>query len=331
MDQRLLRDARLIAKTFLQLRSGEAVSVFTEAARREEAEAFAFAAEEAGADVIVVDIGRQVADLLTGDEFFIPPSPHVLGAMEGANIGVFVVNETYAFRLDHKIYQVTQTSEERSFFAIDPGMGTWGFTERDLQEVKSRGDRLLAAISGGDQVRVTSPGGTDLTLSIKGRDCLYVTPLPWRGLASVYPVPLWGELNWAPIEDSTNGTVVVDGLSEATTELKDVATPVTWTVRDGRVVDVSGTGTDADEFRAIFEIDEGAAVVGEFGVGANHKALAATQSEKAMLGTIHLGMGENKMYPGGVNRSKVHVDAGVRNVSIEVDGRSVMENGRVVV
>jgi leucyl aminopeptidase (aminopeptidase T) len=327
----LLRDARMVVRDFVQVAADERVSVFSDHRRRDEAEAIALAAEEAGADVIVVDIDRQVAELLTGDAFFIPPAPHVLGAMEGANVGIFVVDETYAFRLDHKIYQVTETSRQRSFFSIDPGMGGWGFTSDDLALVKRRGDALQAAINGGDAIHVTSPGGTDLRLSIKGRECLYVTAVPWRGLESVYPVPLWGELNWAPIEDSARGVVVVDGLSEATERLKDVAAPVTWTVVDGRVVDVQGTSADAEEWRAIFAIDEGAAVVGEFGVGANHKALPATQSEKAMLGTIHLGMGENKLYPGGLNRSKVHVDGGVRDVTISVDGRTVVRDGVVVV
>lgn len=330
MDPLLLRDARMVVGQFLAIRAGETVTVFTDHRRRDEAEAIALAAEEARADVIVVDISRQVADLLRGDEFFIPPAPHVLGAMEGANVGIFVVDETYAFRLDHKIYRVTETSATRSYFSVDPGMGTWGLTAADVAEVKERGDRLLAAIDGGDQIHVTSRGGTDLRLSIEGRRCLYVTPVPWRGLESVYPVPLWGELNWAPIEDSAEGVVVIDGLSEATEQLKDVAAPVTWTVRGGRVVDVQGTSSDAEEWRQVFAIDEGAAVVGEFGVGANHKALAATQSEKAMLGTIHLGMGENKLYPGGLNRSKVHVDGGVRDVTISVDGRVVVQDGVVV-
>jgi hypothetical protein len=331
MDPLLLRDARMVVGQFLQVRDGERVTVFTDHGRREEAEAIALAAEEARADVIVVDISRQVADLLRGDDFFIPPAPHVLGAMDGANVGVFVVDETYAFRLDHKIYKVTETSEERSFFSIDPGMGSWGLTPADIAEVQARGDRLLAAIDGGDQVHITSPGGTDLTLSIQGRECLYVKPVPWRGLASVYPVPLWGELNWAPIEDSAEGVVVIDGLSEATEQIKDVAAPVSWTVRGGRVVDVHGSSPDAEEWRAVFAIDEGAAVVGEFGVGANHRAIPATQSEKAMLGTIHLGMGENQLYPGGLNRSQVHVDGGVRAVTVEVDGRTVISDGAVVV
>jgi leucyl aminopeptidase (aminopeptidase T) len=331
MDPMLIHDARMVVTQILQIQEGETVTVFTDHRRRDEAEAVALAAEEARADVIVVDIGRQVRELLTGDEFFIPPARHVLGAMEGSTAGIFVVDETYAFRLDHKIYQVTETAQDRSFFSIDPGMGTWGLTAADLALVKERGDRLHEAIEGGDQIHVTSRGGTDLTLSIEGRECLYVTPIPWRGLASVYPVPLWGELNWAPIEDSAAGTVVIDGLSEATERIKDVAAPVTWTVKEGRVTDVRGTSADAEEWRAVFAIDEGAAVVGEFGVGANHKAIRATQSEKALLGTIHLGMGENKLYPGGRNRSKAHVDGGVLDVSIEVDGRVVVNDGAIVI
>jgi leucyl aminopeptidase (aminopeptidase T) len=330
MDQLVLRDARMLVSSFVKIQPGEKVAVFTEPARRHEGEAFALAAEEAGADVIVVDIGRQVADLLGGEEFFIPPAPHVLGIMEGCNVGVFVVDETYAFRLDHKLAGVISTSEDRSFFSIDPGMGTWRFTAADVAEVDERCERLLKAMEGGDRIHLTTRKGTDLHLSIKGRECLYVSAVPWRGLHSVYPIPLWGELNWAPIEDFTYGTVIVDGLSEATEKLKDVAGPVIFTIADGRINDVSGETIDAEEFRAVTKYDENANVIGEFGIGANHKALDATQSAKAKLGTIHLGLGENGFYPGGQNRSLAHIDAGVRDVTVSIDGRVVIQDGVIV-
>lgn len=330
VDALLLQDARMIVRDFVKMEPGECVTIFTDHRRRAEAEALVIASEEAGADPILVEIGWQVSQLLRGEEFFVPPPPHVLGAMKGSNVGIFTVDETYAFRLDHKIYQLVETSSERSFFSIDPGMGTWGFSKRDRELVEERGQRLLEAMASADAVRVTTAKGTDLKLSLAGRSCLHVTPVPWRGLASVYPVPLWGELNWAPIEHLTEGTVIVDGLTEATEELRDVAAPVTFAVRQGRVVESEG-GADAEAFRAVCAIDDGAAIVGELGIGVNHKAIPGTQSEKALLGAIHLGLGENKMYPGGINRSLVHVDAGVRDATIEVDGRIVMDAGRVVV
>lgn len=330
MDQMILRDAQMVVGTFIQVKPAERVVIFTDFARRAEAEALAFAATEAGGDVIVIDISRQVADLLRSDEFFIPPAPHIHGAMEGANVGIFVTDETYAFRLDHKIYKVIETSADRSFFSIDPGMGTWGFSAADLAQVNDRAAKMLNAINGAEHVHVTTKLGTDLHLSLKGRECLYVSAVPWRGLASVYPVPLWGELNWAPLEDQTHGIVVSDGLSEATEKLKDVAGPVTMTIKGGRIIDVTGETADAAEWRKVIKTDENANVIGEFGVGANHRALDATQSAKAMFGTIHLGIGENQMYPGGTNRSLVHVDAGVRNVTIVADGKLVLQDGQLV-
>lgn len=330
MDMLLLHDARMIVRDFVKVREGERVAIYTDARRRHEAGALALAAEESGADVITLDIGHQISALLNSGRFFVEPPRHMLAAMEASNINIFAVDETYAFRLDHKVNDLLEAGPERSFFAIDPGMGSWNYSAEDVARADATCDKLLAAMEGADRVRVTSAKGTDLTLSIKGRECLYIKAVPWRGGPGCYPIPLWGELNWAPIEDQTNGTVVVDGISEATTLLKDVAEPVTWTVENGRVVDVAG-GTDAEEFRELFTIDHNACVIGEIGIGTNHKALLATQSEKALAGAVHFGLGDNRIYPGGTITSEAHVDGGVRDATVEVDGRVIMRDGQVVI
>ena len=168
--------------------------------------------------------------------------------------------------------------------------------------MSSIADRLLGALASADRIHVTSPGGTDVTLSIKGHGCLPVVAVPERGLPYAIPIPLWGEYNWAPVAGSVNGTIVIDGITEATAVLHVVSEPVTWTIVEDRIVDVRG-GQDADDFRTLFAIDDGASLIGELGIGGNPRAIYGTETEKARFGTVHFGVGQNDEYPGGEVRS----------------------------
>ena len=67
----------------------------------------------------------------------------------------------------------------------------------------------LAELFAGENARITSPSGTDLTFSIKNRD-----PNILRGIFSgsgKMEAPPDVEVNLAPIEGTTNGRIVIDG------------------------------------------------------------------------------------------------------------------------
>src|SRR5690606_14022823 len=122
---------------------------------------------------------------------------------------------------------------------------------------------------------------------------------------------------------------VIDGGTEATKVSHEVDEPVRIEVSGGKAVDIAG-GADADSFREAMQSDGTAAFVAELGPGSHQKALAGTETDNAVLGTCNLGFGDNGDYPGGLNRSAVHLDMLMRDVSVEVDGKVVIDAGRVV-
>ena len=326
-DPLLLSDARLIVREFVKIQPGETVTVLTDVSRYDEGCALYQAVEEAGGDPLLLDMRAQVAALLLGTEFWVDPPAPVIAAVNASQVAILAVDETYGFRLDHKVRRLFRTGEHCSIYKVDLGMGNWRLTRDDIETVQRIERELLEAFAGADEIHVTSPGGTDVTLSIRGRECLPVVAVPERGLPYAIPVPLWGEYNWAPVERSVNGTVVIDGISEASSNLHVVSEPVTWTVVDDRVVDVKG-GEDAEDFRRLFTIDDGASLIGELGIGGNPRAAFGTETEKARLGTVHFGLGQNDEYPGGTIRSEVHVDGVIRDASVELDGTPVIFDGR---
>jgi hypothetical protein len=296
-----------------------------------EADALALAAHELGADVLVADISDHVEEVVYGHEYFSTPPKQVVAAIQNSNVSIFTVNETYAFRIAHVIGNFINFGEECSAYKIDPKMGSWGLTREDPVRLVEIGDKIMSAINEHDEVRITTKSGTDVTLSVKGRKCLPIFSIPVRrrGNPFVHPIPLWAECNWAPIEDATEGRVIIDGLTEATEILQVVREPVEWIVKKGRVVEVNG-GEDADGFRKVVNTDQGSGIIGEFGIGGSNLAMWGTESEKGREGTIHFGLGNNHLYPGGKNeQSKVHVDGGVRNVTVQVDGRTIVKDGHL--
>lgn len=330
MDLFLENDARMLVRDFVKLRADETLTVLVDGPRRHEGEALVRAAQEIGVKAVTIDISQHVAALLLGDTFWTNPPPSVVAAVQASNVTIAVIDETYGFRLDHKVRSLFEIGPDCSLYKVDLGMGDWRLTPADIAQVGTIADTLLGALAGADAIHVTSPGGTDVTLSIRGHGCLPVVAVPERGLPYAIPIPLWGEYNWAPVTGSVNGTIVIDGITEATAVLHVVSEPVTWTIVEDRIVDVKG-GQDADDFRTLFKTDDGASLIGELGIGGNPRAIFGTETEKARLGTVHFGVGQNDEYPGGEVRSAVHVDGVVRNARLEADGRLLIADGRLAI
>jgi Thermophilic metalloprotease (M29) len=323
-------DASMIVRDYIGIRPDEVVTVLFDRGRRDEGVAVAAAARDLGASVIAVDVSQHVDDVLGSESFWVDPPPHLRAVVQASNVSIFVADETYTFRLDHHVRHLWRTGAVCSIYKVDVGLGRWNFTAADIAEAERCGAALLAAIDGHETVRVTTELGTDLRFVIKGRGCLVVPPVPERGHPYGISVPMWSEYNWAPVEELTEGVAVVDGITEATSLLHVVTEPFRIAISGGRATSFSG-GADAADLEALLATDSGAAVVGELGIGANPRAWAGTEAEKALLGTIHLGFGDNGEYPGGRNVSAIHCDVTLRDVSIEVDGHLVMRHGRLLV
>src|SRR5690606_4425466 len=117
----------------------------------------------------------------------------------------------------------------------------------DYQGVRELGDKLVELMSAGEQIRITSRNGMDITGRTGDR------PIHVRGIPADKPgmsVMLAGQISWNPIEESQNGTIVFDGAVWPPDENGLVSNPITLTVENGVVTDVSGQGRDADIYRS---------------------------------------------------------------------------------
>jgi aminopeptidase len=164
--------------------------------------------------------------------------------------------------------------------------------------------------------------GTDLRLSLDGREAqIDEAKVNMPG----------GEIFYAPVEEATEGVIsysefpaVLDGNEVAGVRLR---------FEGGRVVDASAA-TGEDFLIATLDTDEGARVLGEFGIGCNagiQRYMKNVLFDEKMAGTVHLAVGQSYAFAGGKNTSAVHWDM-VKDLRsggrLECDGEVVQENGR---
>ena len=196
----------------------------------------------------------------------------------------------------------------------------------------ARVDRAASARGWPDaaRVRVTTPGGTDCTFDVTGREWkLDDGVLDQPGAFGNLPA---GEAFVAPLATGADGVCVIDRtIALAGEGLVDE--PIRLTFERGRIVSVEG-GRAAESTRtAIAEAGEGADVVAELGIGTNERAriTGSVITDEKVLGTAHVAFGDNASASyGGDNRAAIHVDGVMADATIEADGVVVMRVGVLV-
>ena len=206
--------------------------------------------------------------------------------------------------------------------------------ELDFPQLRKDAERLKEIFKGAGQVRITSPAGTDITISLAGREGLDdIAPFAEGGeLVSNYPC---GEAFWAPVETAGQGKIIVDGTISV---FGDPGTPLKIEVVEGRVTRINWLNPQAgskDLLAKIIEAiskDKLASTLGELGIGLVPFPLDGENrqrfmpfmlaSEKARK-TAHIAFGHN-LDMHGENSSKTHNDFLMLEPTISltyVDGR----------
>jgi aminopeptidase len=190
---------------------------------------------------------------------------------------------------------------------------------RDWDAEGASMSRLVERFDAGNQVRIVGED-TDLTLSIAGRSGELDdgrTNMPG------------GEFFFAPIEDSTEGTILFD----LPTDLEGAPVDRIRLRFSGGRVEEAHAEQGEKALLAALDIDEGARFVGELGIGCNEGITRPARNilfDEKMAGTIHMALGASYTHIGGKNKSSLHWDL-IKDLRdggrIEVDGEVVQENG----
>lgn len=327
----LIRGARLIVESCMTVSEGNCVLIIADEEHMSVAQAVSGVAYSLGAWPVIADVTPQVTACLSSLRVPMEPPKHLAAAMVNSDVILITTNLEWANRFAH-VDPVRQSVERGAKIAsIEEGMGSWDLTAQDIEETVSRTKRLKQALAGAKEVRVTTAKGTDVRISIEGRPALEIVPIKEPGVM-MGPIPLWGEVAYAAVEDRTEGRIVVDGIMLGVGIAGTLPEPIVWEVTKGRAVRIVGGAAAESLARTVADSDANANVIAEFAIGTSTKSSLGSPSEKGALGTVHFALGDNShCYPGGQCVSRLHLDGSVRDVSVAADGRVLIENGVLLV
>ncbi len=194
----------------------------------------------------------------------------------------------------------------------------------DLRKIKERSENLAEIVSHADTAQVTTSDGTKLRMSLKGRKGLPLYPLSG---APIIVVPEYAEVAVAPVEGSTEGTLVSDfGVRGWNLTLKE---PLRLTIKRGRVTAVAGDKDYVARFNDLLATDENSSnCAAELGFGTSHTILRHLVLTGSLTGTIHIAVGRNNDI-GGETYSQIHNDLIISKPTVWLDDQCVLKDGEL--
>jgi len=299
----------------LAVRKGESVLVIADTDKKSIGEAIFNAARRAEAEPMLTLIHPAKKSPHE------PPEPLAKLMLE---VDVIICATTMS--MTHAIARV-RASKAGARIASLPGvteeMMSEGGITADYKEVQRILRILERKLRNARKVHLTSGGGTDATFDVRGREWIAKdTGLATRkGDVTTLPA---GEIFVAPIEGTAEGRLVFD--VRLLDLLEQSATVV---LKEGYVTRVAGAKN------AVMEMNKGGKDgrnLGKFGIGLNPKTRPkgpVVEAQKS-LGTVHAVFGGSAPF-GGKVACDVRVDGIMTDATLEIEGRKILERGKLAV
>ena len=290
-------------------------------------DALAAACDAAGTGTVTAAVIASPADMTD----YRHPAP-VIAAVERADLTIVATTIRFPRAYDD-LSEALYAAGKRQVLINNAPLEdfTRGAALAEPKALRASTHALAKAVSGARQVRVTSPNGTDLTVSVC-RPCLPLTGHAEddTGFGS-FPS---GEAMSSPEEGTASGTFVADAFGQVVylggggPQLGVLEDPIRMTFEAGRLTDLSG-GAAARRLQTILDAaDDQALNLGELGLGTNPAARDIGHVEnKFRRNTAHIALGDNHLIGwrgadiyGGTIVSNRHIDLVANGITIQIDG-----------
>jgi len=197
----------------------------------------------------------------------------------------------------------------------------------DYAKMTERTNKLCDILDKGKKVTITTKKGTKLTMSIEGRQAhgrkagIFTGKGAWGNLPE-------GEACLAPLEGTTEGKVVVDA---SVAKLGKVDKPITITIKGGYAEKIEGGITAVELAKLLYSVGHEAQNIAELGIGTNDLAIISGDvlEDEKVMGTCHIAFGNNMSMEGHVD-VPIHIDVVMTQPTILVDGKKIMNEGKLL-
>lgn len=249
------------------------------------------------------------------------PPKAIANFMSGCDVIFLITNRSLSHTKARR-----HASNSGARIASLPGIKT-EILERTLtgnyKEIYNRSRKLADILTIGRSVRLTTPAGTDLTFSIARMRGFAETGLIHEA-GQFCNLPA-GEACTAPVQDSCNGVLIIDGSFPGIGLIKQ---PVKISIKDGYAVRITGDHQAELIRNQLRPFGREGRNIAEIGIGTNPRAklTGCTLEDEKVLGTVHIALGNNISFGGKVN-VKSHLDAVLLNPTLVIDGKTILDNG----
>lgn len=306
----LVKSAKTVLADYLGAKEGERVLIVVDEPLRRIGNALFEAGKSLKTEATLVEmLSRQSS----GEE----PPAMVAQAMLAADIIVLATSKSLSHTRARK-----EANQKGARVASMPGI-TEEAMSRTLVEIDStlaaRANLYARLLTEANEVRITTPVGTDLSFSIEGRTALADGgELSLKGSFGNLPP---GEAFIAPLEGTARGSLVIDGSMSGVGLLKN---PIVIKVAEGIAREISG-GEEAKQLKKLVDVHGiKARNIAELGLGLNQFAQltgSVLEGEK-ILGTVHIALGDNSTFGGTVEVAS-HLDGVLLNPTLWLDNQKI--------
>lgn len=203
--------------------------------------------------------------------------------------------------------------------SITEDMFRQGAMTADYDTVMELTNRVTEMLTKASAARIEK-GGHVLTLDLAGRPGI-PSPGVYREKGQAGNLPS-GEAYIAPLENGSNGSMVIDGSMVGIGLLES---PLLVQVKDGKLQSIHGA--DAEKVGFLLNNERNATLC-ELGIGTNYAARLTgviLEDEKAYQ-TVHIAFGTNIGF-GGTNKADCHIDGIIKNPTLYLDDVLVLKGG----
>jgi len=192
-------------------------------------------------------------------------------------------------------------------------------------------ERVSNLLSDASKIEINSKAGTKLYIDATGRkgNCCPGFINEKYLLGSPPDV----EANVAPIEEKTEGIIVVDG-SITHEKLGLLNLPMVLKIEKGKISDIFSKDENKKNILGNILINSGsdkALIVGELGIGLNPEAKLCGNMlvDEGTYGCIHFGFGSNWTI-GGENKVDFHLDFVINSPTLIIDNNVIIKEGELI-
>ena len=280
--------AERIVRDWIKVKEGERIAILTEEGYHDQADAIRRKAEKQGAETVLVSLplqGKQAGTVLE--------TAPVAGILDRSDV---IIGATkYSVLTARKIRDAVAAGQRflslPLFTCSGRKMLAMPFLAMPPAEASSMAARLLEKFRGKETVRITTPAGTDLRLSVAARQAGAFTGDFSHGSCCD---SCCFEVYVAPREDSAEGTLAVDA---SLGYLGAPEKPLFLQFRRGQLTEIecSEDGKRLRDYISAFA-DDRMNVAGELGIGLNTLGRCRGDcyiEDESVYGTFHIGMGRN--------------------------------------